>query len=191
MRLDEKWSNYFTVDQINKKSSGSIETFSLIALKEAIDVAIENCKRNKFDPSRVPVFIKIDDSTFSVGSMSQAFHRNAIYIGSHKEFEFKYIAPDSRPSCGGEYWTSRGCSSSDCSGFVVSKLAGERILRMVKYILETDTPKSWLDYREYEPDWIQFKFSAEEFNITLLSELSSKNNNIVNEQILRQCKLCV
>ena len=41
--------------------------------------------------------------------------------------------------------------------FVVSKLAGERLTRLVKYVLNTDEPLSHLDYREFEPNWIQFK----------------------------------
>ena len=45
----------------------------------------------------------------------------------------------------------------DLSGFVVSKLAGERLTRLVKYVLDTDEPLSHLDYREFEPNWIQFK----------------------------------
>ena len=64
-----------------------------------------------------------------------------------------YVAPDSKPEVG-EYWRSRGY---DLSGFVVSKLAGERLTRLVKYVLDTDEPLSHLDYREFEPNWIQFK----------------------------------
>ena len=55
-----------------------------------------------------------------------------------------YVAPDSKPEVS-EYWRSRGVS-----GFVVSKLAGERLTRLVKYVLNTDEPLSHLDYREYE-----------------------------------------
>lgn len=72
---------------------------------------------------------------------------------------------------------------------MVSKLAGERLLRLVKYVLDTDNPKSFLDYREYEPNWIQFKFQREEFNLELLDKLAKENDNILNEAILRQCKL--
>lgn len=68
-----------------------------------------------------------------------------------------------------------------------SKPAGERLLRMVKYILETDEPKSFLDYREFEPNWIQFKFSAKEFDVEKLDQMARANNNIITEQIVRQC----
>lgn len=74
-------------------------------------------------------------------------------------------------------------------GFVVSKLAGERLLRMVKYVLDTDNPESWLDFRECEPNWIQFKFSAKEFDVEKLSQLSIDSNGIITEEILRKCKL--
>ena len=75
----------------------------------------------------------------------------------------------------------------EVSGFVVSKPAGERLLRMVKYILETDEPKTFLDYREFEPNWIQFKFSAEEFDVEKLDQMAKANGNIITEQIVRQC----
>lgn len=42
---------------------------------------------------------------------------------------------------------------------------------------------SHLDYREFEPNWIQ----EEEFNLELLDKLARANKNIVNEAILRQC----
>lgn len=70
-----------------------------------------------------------------------------------------YVAPDSKPEIG-EYWRSRGVGY-DLSGFVVSKLAGERLTRLVKYVLNTD-----------EPNWIQFKFQKEEFNLELLDKLA-------------------
>lgn len=98
-----------------------------------------------------------------------------------------YVAPDSKPEVG-EYWRSRGVGY-DLSGFVVSKLAGERLTRLVKYVLNTDEPLSHLDYREFEPNWIQFKFQKEEFNLELLDKLARANNNIVNEAILRQCMI--
>ena len=62
-----------------------------------------------------------------------------------------------------------------------------RLLRMVRYILDTDEPKTWLDYREYEPNWIQFKFSAEEFDVEKLDEVSRANGGVITEQILRDC----
>lgn len=48
---------------------------------------------------------------------------------------------------------------------------------------------SHLDYREFEPNWIQFKFQKEEFNLELLDKLARENDNIVNEAILRQCMI--
>lgn len=44
-------------------------------------------------------------------------------------------------------------------------------------------------YREFEPNWIQFKFQKEEFNLELLDKLARANDNIVNEAILRQCMI--
>ena len=91
---------------------------------------------------------------------------------------------DTKPEVG-EYQRSRGVGY-DLSGFVVS---GERLTRLVKYVLNTDEPLSHLDYREFEPNWIQFKFQKEEFNLELLDKLARANDNIVNEAILRQCMI--
>lgn len=83
---------------------------------------------------------------------------------------------------------SRGASTFDVSGFITSKAAGLRLLRMVRYVLDTDEPKTWLDYREHEPNWIQFKFSAEEFDVEKLDQMAKANDNIITEQIVRQCR---
>ena len=104
-----------------------------------------------------------------------------ITLGSSDYYRMFYVAPDSKPEVG-EYWRSRGVGY-DLSGFVESKLAGERLTRLVKYVLNTDNPLSHLDYREFEPDWIQFKFQKEEFNLELLDKLARAND----ETILRQC----
>ena len=98
----------------------------------------------------------------------------------------RFDPKDERPPVG-EYWKSRSPSSFDVSGYITSKAAGLRLLRMVKYILDTDEPKTWLDYREYEPNYIQFKFSADEFDVEKLSDLSIANGGIITEQIVRQC----
>ena len=99
-----------------------------------------------------------------------------------------YQWPDPRPEGGGEYWNSRGIGY-DLSGFVKSKKAGERLLEMVKEILGKDEPKSWLDWREHEPKWIQFKFQEEEFDLEKLDAMARSNNNILTKQILLDCKL--
>ena len=99
----------------------------------------------------------------------------------------RFDPKDKRPEGGGEYWKSRGASSYDVSGFVESKPAGERLLRMVKYVLETDEPKTWLDYREFEPNWIQFKFSAEEFDVEKLDQMARDNGDVLTEAIVRRC----
>ena len=58
---------------------------------------------------------------------------------------------------------------------------------MVKYILEKDETETWLDWRETEPEWIQFKFSANEFDVEKLSKMARDNNNIITEEIIREC----
>lgn len=190
----EKWKNYSTEDVDRAKGDprliewglDKLKTLSLIELRNAIDDAIENYKVNNVDPSKVPVFIRFDNLDYVFNSLSWCVPPKCI-IESDRSSKLVYTAPDSRPEVG-EYWKSRGASNFDCSGFVVSKLAGERLLRLVKYVLENDKPESWLDFREREPNWIQFKFSAKEFNVNLLDELSREAGGTVTEEILRKCQ---
>lgn len=53
------------------------------------------------------------------------------------------MQPDPRPEYG-EYWNPRGISY-DLSGFVQSKKVRERLLEIVKEVLENDNPALWLD----------------------------------------------
>lgn len=98
-----------------------------------------------------------------------------------------YVFPDSRPEYG-EYWNPRGIGY-DLSGFVQSKKAGERLLEMVKKVLGKEEPDSWLDWRESEPKWIQFKFQKHEFDLEKLEKLAVENGRIITKEILLACKL--
>jgi hypothetical protein len=100
--------------------------------------------------------------------------------------EYKMTYPDIKPEGGGEYWAPRGIGY-DLSGFVKSKEAGERLLELVKTVLDKPKPASWLDYRESEPGWIQFKFQESEFDLNKLYGLCS-DTNIITIDILKQCK---
>lgn len=99
-----------------------------------------------------------------------------------------YEWPDPKPESGGEYWTSRGIGY-DLSGFVKSKKAGERLLQMVKDVLNVEKPKSWLDWRPFEPRWIQFKFQKEEFDLEKLDTMARKNDDVLTMDILKSCKI--
>ena len=92
---------------------------------------------------------------------------------------------DERPE-EGEYWTPRGVGY-DLSGFVKTKKAGERILGMIKEVTGLDDPKSWLDYREHEPLWIQFKFQKEEFDLEKLNELCREDHILTKEKLRQVC----
>ena len=165
--------------------------YSLMDAYNGIQHAIENCRLNHKDPFDVPFIIREDWHKYKVYSTFIGCGRNGFVAGIefYKEDEIKVIAPDVRPEGGGEYWSSRGPSSFDVSGFVKSKKAGERLLRFVKYVLEKDETETWLDYREHEPEWIQFKFSANEFDVVKLDKLSCENNGILTEDIIKECVL--
>ncbi len=147
-----------------------------------------NCQLNNIDPCNVEVFIENNRKRYRPFSGSIGFGSNGVSV-SIEYFDsdvVRFDPKDERPPVG-EYWSSRGASSFDVSGFISSKQAGERLLRMVKYILETDEPKTRLDWREFEPNWIQFKFSADEFDVEKLDEMARNNGNVLTEQIVRMC----
>lgn len=161
-------------------------------LLEYAHAALHHCEINNLDPYKVPVFLTLERdnnlySNIGLGICCSSQLGTYVTLGFSDYYKMFYVAPDSKPEVG-EYWRSRGVGY-DLSGFVVSKLAGERLTRLVKYVLNTDEPRSHLDYREFEPNWIQFKFQKEEFNLELLDKLSRANDNIVNEAILRQCMI--
>ncbi len=101
--------------------------------------------------------------------------------------KWHYELPDVRPEYG-EYWQPRGIGY-DLSGFVKCKQAGIRILEMVREVLKKDIPESWLDYREHEPFWIQFKMQKTEFDLEKLEKMVNDNNGIITKEILTECKL--
>lgn len=163
---------------------------TLANLQQYVRYWVHNCEINHRDPSEVELVIK--DSTerkeyrpFS-GFLSWGSDYTKVGIEFFRSDVICFDPKDERPAVG-EYWKSRGASTFDVSGFITSKAAGLRLLRMVRYVLDTDEPKTWLDYREYEPNWIQFKFSAEEFDVEKLDASSRANGGVITEQILRDC----
>lgn len=194
MILDkEKFKNYHCSQYKCEDDPEGIETLSLGEVIEAVNNMKKTADINNKDIYKVPFFIEIGRNKYCVESYSSSFGSlgmtcafSTIVEGEYNSL-VHYVAPDKRPE-EGEYWNSRGIGY-DLSGFVVSKLSGERLLRMVKLVLETDEPKSWLDYREQEPCWIQFKFQKEEFDLEKLQSLATANNNIITIDILKQSKI--
>ena len=191
--MEFKKENYFTNLENNK-----IETMSLEDLQNAVEQFVKTVKMNNRCPCEVPVYFTNERK----GKLYMVSPYSGCGLAFGKEFrvqlefsdyyELNYVAPDSRPE-DGEYWRSRGIGGSDinpdCSGFVVSKLAGERLRRMVRLVLEKDETESWLDFRESEPNRIQFKFHGSEFDLEKLNELVKNNNDVVTLDILKECKL--
>jgi len=163
---------------------------TLTDLRSWVEDWVETCSMNHVSTNNVEVLIENETSRRRYypfeGSLGFGSMGVKIRIGYFESDIVRFDPKDERPAVG-EYWKSRGASSFDVSGFVTSKAAGLRLMRMVRYILDTDEPKTWLDYREHEPNWIQFKFSAEEFDVEKLDEMSRANDGIITEQIIRQC----
>ena len=86
------------------------------------------------------------------------------------------------------YWRYR-CKGLDLCGFVNSKSDGEKILKMVQDVLKKEETHTFLDYRDFEPNWIQFKFQKDEFNLNKLLNMIQENNSKVNKIILEACRL--
>ena len=158
-------------------------------LKNWVDDWVRTCHKNNVDPSDVPFLIENDRRQYRPFSGSIGFGSRGVTVAIEyfNSDIVRYEPKDKRPEGGGEYWKSRGASSSDVSGFVASRAAGLRLLRMVRYVLDTDEPKTWLDYREFEPNWIQFKFSAEEFDVEKLDQMARANGDVLTETIVRLC----
>lgn len=163
---------------------------TLANLQQWVRDWVQSCALNHVDPSKVELIIKdsSNNNEYRPFSGILAFGQGKVKVGIEffRSDVIKFDPKDERPAVG-EYWKSRGPSSFDVSGFISSRAAGLRLLRMVRYILDTDEPKTWLDYREYEPNWIQFKFSAEEFDVQKLDKVSCANGGVITEQILRDC----
>ena len=165
------------------------EVITLQNLIEWVEDWRQTCSLNNFSPADVPMFIENGGRRYRPFSGKLGFGSKGVVVSiEYSDSDIVRFEPkDERPEGGGEYWHSRGAGSYNVSGFIKSKVAGERLLRMVKYILETDEPKTLLDYRESEPHWIQFKFSAEEFDVERLSYMAEANGDIITEEIVRQC----
>ena len=103
---------------------------------------------------------------------------------------WNYVAEDAKPdSMEGEYWKSKGVGF-DLSGLIKSKEAGLRILNMVKLATNKDYPKSWMDYRDTAPNYIQFKFSADEFDLDMIHKMSIDLGGVVTQELLNYCCIC-
>lgn len=102
--------------------------------------------------------------------------------------KWKWIKPDKRPIDGGEFFNSRGVGYPDLAGFIESKQAGERLLEMVKLVLNKKEIKTFLDYRESQPHRIQFKLHQDEFDLEKIEKLIIDNNGVLLINFLFECK---
>lgn len=175
-------------DKLNDLEGNKI--YSLKGLCMALLDVCKNYELNHIDPNKVPIVISQDStySTYTIECISSSFGpRKMVKLSTDNSSEIDFNPEDKRPEGGGEFWQSRGASSFDVSGFVVSKQAGERIMRYVRAILEKDETDTWLDWRKFEPNWIQLKFSAKEFDCEMLDKLSRENNGVITVEIMKQC----
>lgn len=188
----KKWENYSTpfIDK-NKNSEFwkdypdelKLHTTSVYELLTYLQMMAGHEDLNHGSISEKPVFIEYNGHIYCIDDYTIGTSYNTIKLDDSNKMVF--TAPDSKPEVG-EYWSSRG-PGYDLAGFVKSKKAGERIQRMVSYILDKDKTESHLDFREYEPNWIQYKFSPKEFDMEKLDKMSRNNGGVITEQMLREC----
>lgn len=169
------------------------KTMSFQTLIDAVDNFKHNCELNHIDPRKVPFIVETDRLNYAVPWYGLSFGIGSkgarVAVEYYKSDQCMPIVPDIRPDGEGEYWQSRGVGYPDISGFVKSKQAGERIDEMVSKVLGGPIHLTHLDYREYEPTWIQYKFHQDEFDLEKLNIMSKKNNGIITESIIRECAL--
>ena len=91
-----------------------------------------------------------------------------------------FIIPDVRAEKG-EYCQSRGVGY-DLAIFVHSKISGERIVKMFKKIIGFEC-KTWLDWRESSPTWIQVKISPKDVDNHVMDSLLQ--DGIITEEKIR------
>lgn len=167
------------------------KTMSFQTLINAVENFKHDCETNHINPKDVPFVVNVDRLYYAVPwygiSLVVGSKGARVAVEYYTSVKCMPIVPDVRPDGEGEYWCSRGAGVPDISGFVKSKQAGERINMMVNKVLGKKKHKSWLDYREYEPEWIQYKFHQDEFDMKKLDELSRANGNVLTEEIIRQC----
>ena len=194
MKIDlEKYKGYDI--EYNRKygKNSEVTTLSITEAIEHLTHMKEHCELNHKDPSETPVFIKYDDMLHVV-QYTGVCHSN---MGVYGEIEtspcnkFSFIAPDIEdPISTNVEWKSHGVSDGlDVSGFVNSRASGIRLLHMVQEVLGSEETKSFLDYREREPNWIQFKFYPKEFDVYKIDKLSKEAGRILNKEILAKCKV--
>lgn len=118
-----------------------------------------------------------EDGTFDYPKLQQHPRRG---ITKHK-----FILPDVKPEGEGEYFQPRGVGY-DLAGFVKCKEAGERIVKMFEVLLRRPV-KTWLDYREYEPAWIQVKVQEEDADLKKLNKLTQ--DGIITIDKIKECMI--
>lgn len=177
----------------NSDNFKGLQVMSLATLQGIVEHMIKDCALNKKEPNTVPVIVKdaANHDSYLLSTVGLSIGKPWIlslqFYGNDQDKIDYFEGEDKKPEVG-EYWRSRGPSNWDVSGFVVSKEAGERLLQMVKNVLGRDEFKTRLDWRKFEPNWIQFKFSAKEFDVNKLDKLT-KESGIITEEIINICKL--
>lgn len=79
----------------------------------------------------------------------------------------------------------RGDLNPNISGFVESKEAGENVVAMFNDL-------AYLDFRPFEPNWVQVKVGTSEANVAALEklhELVRENGNLISREIIEKAKL--
>lgn len=189
--LTNKFKNYHTDN--NDNWGETLETLSINGAIEQLIRIKHNCELNGLDSDKTPLFVLYDNELHLIKG-SATCHGDLGTFGTidvSKGNRFHFVAPDIEdPASTDVIWKSRGVSDGlDVSGFVNSRPSGLRLLHMVQDILGKEETISHLDYREKEPNWIQFKFYPKEFDVYMIDKLSKEAGEKLNKEILAKCKI--
>lgn len=179
------------------------EIFNLKVLKNIVDNACHNFTLNNVKLEDVKIQIKNNttNDSFNLFTISQSISNIEPSV-SFNFFQSDIInvkPKDKRPNYKGAEYVRYINLNDDLSGEyknllhvdVVSIEAAERIIRFIKYILESDNIKTCYDWNNYYPEKVRLSIYAEEFDTETMYKLI-KNNisenryDLITEDIIKQ-----
>lgn len=184
----KKWENFSTKEIEINKSFGDTNILKTLSLGELIDDLTLFANEMKIDGVNIyelPILIDYSyGQRFTINSLRN-FKDFAAFSITDRNNKLVFEEPDVRPEFG-EFCEIDYKQNNKLVVIMKTKKAAMRLLRTVKYVLEDDDIKSYVDIQDsiYAP--IRFRFSGDEFNLIDLEDMIIENNYIVDEKILRK-----
>lgn len=178
----KKWENFSTKEIEINKSFGDTNILKTLSLGELIDDLILFANEMKTDGVNIyelPILIDYSyGQRFTINSLRN-FKDFAAFSITDRNNKLVFEELDVRPEFG-EFCEIDYKQNNKLVVIMKTKKTAMRLLRTVKYVLEDDDIQDSI----YAP--IRFRFSGEEFNLIELEDMIIKNNDVVDEKILRK-----